>query len=146
MYLINAHGPDHGLSVEVVYGDVIVRQWGERDEPDEHGSHMPHIQTARIALENLLDKNLPHYACGNVSRGSMHEKIIDLALKRPLWTADGIDIGAVMPLTPEGHVTEDAKAAVRRAGEALGIALDVNDLWENAALRLRDLRAKGVKS
>lgn len=80
MYLINAHGPDHGLSVEVVYGDVIVRQWGERDEPDEHGSHMPHIQTARIALENLLDKNLPHYACGNVSRGSMHEKIIDLAL------------------------------------------------------------------
>ena len=84
MMLIDAHGPGHGLSVEVdiTYShNVTIRQWGECSEPDEHGSYTPHIQEATIALRDLLDRNGKHYRSANLwGEQSQHGKIVALAL------------------------------------------------------------------
>jgi hypothetical protein len=79
MFLIDAHGADHGLSVEVHNHDVTIRQWAECCEPDEHGSYSPHIQVARMSLRKLLDRSQPHFRMG-VSFDSMHARIIKAAL------------------------------------------------------------------
>jgi len=58
--------------------------------------------------------------------------------KRPLWTADGTSLSAVLPLDDDGHVTPEGHEAVARASVDLGIPLSSKDLWRDAALRLRE--------
>lgn len=87
MYLINAHGPDHGLSVEVSLEPrsryrpawrttVTIRQWGECCEPDEHGSYSPHVQEATVDLRTLLTG--AWHVHGNFP--SMRDRLINAAL------------------------------------------------------------------
>jgi len=81
MILIDAHGPDHGLKIEVTSRHcVVVEQWGECCEPDEHGSYSPHIQHVEVLLRDLLDSSAPHYSGAGASHKSMHDKVKDLAL------------------------------------------------------------------
>ena len=61
--------------------------------------------------------------------------------RRPIWTADGQTIGFVVALDDAGRPTAAARDAVRSAGRQLGIELSVDDVWEEAAMRLRATRA-----
>jgi hypothetical protein len=83
MFLIDAHGSDHGLSVEVERRQVTIRQWAEYDEPDEDGSYSPHIQMATVDLATLLDSTAVHMKhSGNppsVHKG-MRDRVVDAAL------------------------------------------------------------------
>ncbi len=67
-------------------------------------------------------------------------------VKRPLWTADGVRIHMVLPWNEDGTATPEGVAAVKAAGEALGIPLTPEDIWEVAALRLRDHEQTQIKS
>jgi len=58
--LINAHGPDHGLSVYLSGDEVMIAQWGEASEPDENGSFSPHIQRATVTVAELLEPGAVH--------------------------------------------------------------------------------------
>ncbi len=68
------------------------------------------------------------------------------APQRGLWMSDGQRISIVMPLGSDGRATPEAGEAVKRAGVSLGIELDIQDKWEDAALRLREKRSTGPKS
>lgn len=57
--------------------------------------------------------------------------------KRGLWTADRQQIGWILKADESGEVLPDERECVRRAGEALGIELSADDVWEDAAIRLR---------
>ena len=58
--------------------------------------------------------------------------------KRPLWTADGIQIGIIMELDENGRPTQKARQIIEQVSLILGISLSTKDTWEEAALRLRD--------
>lgn len=55
--LIDAHGSDHGLRVEVDTGQhtVTIVQWGELCEPSPAGNFMPHTQTRTMSLRVCLE-------------------------------------------------------------------------------------------
>ncbi len=81
MYLIDAHGSDHGLSISVCRGEVEIRKWGELSGPDENGSYSPHIQIAVVSLAEVLDKDAKHNRCANGRDfESMHSRVIHYAL------------------------------------------------------------------
>lgn len=53
--------------------------------------------------------------------------------KRAIWVADGCKIGSII------DPPEAAREVLRVASSAIGIELSPDDLWEDAALRLRAL-------
>lgn len=57
--------------------------------------------------------------------------------KRGLWTADRQQIAWVLEWDENGKVLSEEHEAVCRAGKDLGIELSADDVWEDAALRLR---------
>ncbi len=83
---INAHGSDHGLSIEIDLDrrSVTIREWAECCEPDEHGSYSPHVVSATIWFEDLLAPNGKHRSCGQVKSTSQREHIATLAIN---WLA-----------------------------------------------------------
>jgi len=79
---IDAHGPDHGLKIEIDTDrhEVTVRQWSECCEPNDEGSYSPHIQTATVELSRLLDPKAEHLRGRVLDRSSMRRKVADAAL------------------------------------------------------------------
>lgn len=83
MILIDAHGADHGTSVEVFRHLVKIKQWCRPDEPNEQGEYPCHILSATVPLRELLDGAPSKRWCqahGVQSFSSMHERILTLAL------------------------------------------------------------------
>ena len=61
--------------------------------------------------------------------------------KRPIWISDGNRVSICMEgEVVEGrfHVYEHGLKAIATASQQLGIALSADDIWEEAAMRLRD--------
>lgn len=80
MILIDAHGPDHGLYIDITRREVTIRQWCEADEPDpETGECHKHICEAQVSLAALVAHWRKHHRSRPRTK-SMRDKIVDLAL------------------------------------------------------------------
>lgn len=76
MILIDAHGSDNGLKIELDNRDVVLSQWGKLCEPNEHGSYCPRISSVTVSLRECLE-----YAFRDGRRNdSMHGRVITGAL------------------------------------------------------------------
>ncbi len=88
---IDAHGPDHGLSIVIDLDRhrVHIRQWGELCEPDHDGNVSPHVRSGIISLDALMDPNGKHFSCGRVNTTSQRAKVASLALNwMSYWGGD----------------------------------------------------------
>jgi hypothetical protein len=74
---------------------------------------------------------------------SIHTILKGCPPKRCLWASDGTTIGFTLPWDGEGQVTPEAHAAVAKAADQLGIDMKANDLFIDAALRLRSKEQSG---
>jgi hypothetical protein len=67
--------------------------------------------------------------------------------RRPMWVADGQQIGVVLEWATEGDdesgYSTESIAACLEVGERLGIALTPHSIWEEAASQLR--RNRGAR-
>lgn len=54
MILIDAHGTDHGLKIELDNRVVSVTQWAQLCEPDENGDWCPHLLHFTCTLDEAM--------------------------------------------------------------------------------------------
>lgn len=67
--------------------------------------------------------------------------------RRPIWTADGQDIGVVLTWDQDTKdYTPDSYQALKVASQTLGVTLTPRTIWEDAAASLRSLSPSIQKS
>ena len=109
--LIDAHGSDHGLKVELWDRTLIVTQWAYDCEPDEHGHYNPRL----VSVSRGLGLALTEYADTQPDpHGSQRDRIIRAATHM-LCLCGSDDIEWLSEdATPAQHFLEDLDAARQR--------------------------------
>lgn len=110
--LIDAHGSDHGLKVELYGGVLTVTKWSELCEPDENGSCQPRLETGQFDLGLALREYAAHDGRKDPSMTSRVTGAATYMLAAWGGVADWLDDDA----TPADHFCEDLDAA-RERGE-----------------------------
>jgi hypothetical protein len=117
--LINAHGDNHGLFVEVDTWNhlVDIGQWWEANDPDEDGVWRSYLEHVQVKLAELLDPKQPHMESVN-PHTSQTQRVIQAALAYLSHWGGGTDgIDDTTGEYPCGYFEHDPKVKCHRCTE-----------------------------